>query len=124
MGSADIAAVPKRVCGRGLLLTNLVALGAWHTVLTPCPLQALGHGGLSALEGELEAERPHSYLLVLAYGAFPPRAIQKLAGSCPSTTTCFSVREMVSATTLAISRSSPLQPWGKGGGNCAGGDHL
>ncbi len=50
------------------------------------------------------------YLLSLAYGAFPPNATQKAAGSCPSITICLSCSESKSATAFPISLSSPLQP--------------
>lgn len=50
------------------------------------------------------------YLLLLAYWDLPPRATQNSAGSCPSAITGFSILEMMSATILPISRSSPLQP--------------
>lgn len=48
--------------------------------------------------------------MLLAYWDLPPRASQNSGGSCPSAITGFSILEIMSATVLAISRSSPLQP--------------
>lgn len=71
VNSMDTAPVPRRVRGHVLSLLILWLWGPGTQAPNPCLLQALGQGdrglgGSPASECELEAEGPHTYLLVLA----------------------------------------------------------